>query len=286
MKQAAKISMLGAASPVQRTTSGECETTHSLHRDLVVATAQVSPENGKNQDRIFAFTSLIPSAGSSVSIALLAVADGVGGMEHSGLASDIAISTTSEFVLRHVILPSVMIDGISCQHGTIREVLKNAIREANHQVFSAGAERNTRICTTLTALLIVGSSGHLVHAGDSRAYAIEASGIRQLTTDHSIGARLVDIGQEVPGSGGRGILYRALGAAPEVEPQVTSFQLNGTIGFILCSDGLWSASGDSVFQEAAIGPARARTVCNHLLAAASKRLVDDASAIVAMFEQV
>lgn len=221
-----------------------------------------------------------------MTIAMLAIADGVGGLEDGGLASDIAISTASESVLRQVVLPSVTMNGISSRHGTIREVLATAMSQANHQVFEAGLGRNAKMCTTLTALLVVGASAHLVHAGDSRAYAIEASSIRQLTTDHSISARLADIGQEDGASGGRNVLYRALGAAPELEAQVSSFQLNGTTGFILCSDGLWSALDHSTIQQAATGSTRARAVCTALLAASSERLMDDASAIVAMFEQV
>jgi protein phosphatase len=86
------------------------------------------------------------------------------------------------------------------------------------------------------------------HVGDSRAYLLRGGAFRQLTTDHSLVAELVESGvltpEEAEHHPQRSAITRALGTEPAVE--VDLFTVAGEPGdvFLLCSDGLSSMVPD------------------------------------------
>ena len=95
------------------------------------------------------------------------------------------------------------IDGASpADDDAWQALLRKAAKAANSRVYEesrADAERKG-MGTTLTIALIVGERLHIASVGDSRAYLLNAAGVTangattaQLTSDHSLVARLVDI---------------------------------------------------------------------------------------------
>ncbi|MDA8280676.1 MAG: Stp1/IreP family PP2C-type Ser/Thr phosphatase [Actinomycetota bacterium] len=166
------------------------------------------------------------------SVALFAVADGMGGHAGGEVASRLAIDALQQAFARE---PSA-------------RGLVEAVRLANRAVW----ERSTQdpdvrgMGTTLTAAALVptrdGDRLVVSNVGDSRAYRYASGRLVQMTHDHSVAEELVARGElsvaEAAVHPHRHILTRALGVAPDVD--VDSWELAPARGerFVLCSDGL------------------------------------------------
>jgi protein phosphatase len=136
--------------------------------------------------------------------------------------------------------------------------------------------------TTLTATLIVGERVHIASVGDSRAYLINAAGVTedgatsaQLTSDHSLVARLVDIGQITPEQARthpqRNLLYRSIGTDPSVDVDTRSEQLKAGDVILLCSDGLINTVEDAEMARIATEQTDPQRACDQLVALANER---------------
>ena len=157
---------------------------------------------------------------------LVAVADGMGGHR----AGEVASATALE-ALRAAI--------------TSGRPLRESIEDANEAVFSKSlTDTDLRgMGTTLTAATLVTGGILLVgHVGDSRAYLLHDSELRQVTEDHSLVEELVREGRltadEAAVHPQRSIITRALGVDASVEVDVYPIELAPGDRFLLCSDGL------------------------------------------------
>jgi protein phosphatase len=132
-----------------------------------------------------------------------------------------------------------------------RDVLAQAIREANRRVFTMtspdevrGPAHAGRPGSTVVAVLVTPEGTEIAHVGDSRAYLAHAGQVVQLTKDHSAVQRLVDDGLISPAEAARhpeaNKIMRALGISPDVDVDVRAQPVPHVAGdvFVLCSDGL------------------------------------------------
>ena len=155
---------------------------------------------------------------------LVAVADGMGGLEEGELASKTALGALYKSLLA----------------GTD---LLEAVREANAAV---GREAGGRTMgTTLVAALISGRRAEIVNVGDSRAYQSDLLGLIQVTQDHTMAYEasrdgiIPMVGSEDESSPWGSALARYLGAGPEVEvDRFGPLDLLEGGWLLLCSDGL------------------------------------------------
>ena len=182
-----------------------------------------------NEDRILLRDRLARGA------ALYAVADGLGGHAGGGVASTMAVET----LVREV--PVLLERGL-----TPAEALALAVRRANADINAqAAGPEQSGMATTCTAALVAGQAVVLAHVGDSRAYLMRGTEIRQLTVDHSVVAELVRHGTLSPAAAGghaqRHVLTRALGTAPDVQVDVLAVPLRARDTLLLVSDGVHSA---------------------------------------------
>jgi protein phosphatase len=227
-----------------------------------------------NQDSVYAGT--IKLHGSTARLAL--VADGMGGAKAGEQASRIASEVTQAQLRRDA-------DGQSPPDDSAwQDLLRKAAREANRRVYEesrADAERKG-MGTTLTIALIVDERLHVASVGDSRAYLLNADGVTedgatttQLTSDHSLVARLVDIGQITPEQARthpqRNLLYRSIGTDPSVEVDTLSEQLKPGDVVLLCSDGLVNHLRDEEIAQIALEQPNADRACEQLVALANER---------------
>src|SRR5215216_1636403 len=113
--------------------------------------------------------------------------------------------------------------------------------------------------TTLTVAGVMGNDLIIGHVGDSRAYVLRDSDLKQLTTDHTLAQALIDAGvanRDDPASRSmRHVLTAAVGSLSEkVVPQVQLFKLSDDDQLLLCTDGLTETVEDvtiaSVLREA------------------------------------
>ncbi|MCB9451025.1 MAG: serine/threonine-protein phosphatase [Anaerolineaceae bacterium] len=169
---------------------------------------------------------------------LFVVADGMGGHEQGERASAMATDVISrEFAqsLKDSSMPII-------------EALVNALETANRAIL----EEIPRSGTVVTAAVLVGRKAHIVHVGDTRAYLIAGDSIEQLTHDHSLVQRLIDMGQhEQAEHYPPNILYRALGQFELLEVDTFTRQLPAGGRLLLCSDGLWGVLKPEEIQRIA-----------------------------------
>lgn len=173
---------------------------------------------------------------------LAVVCDGMGGVSGGLEASTIASHTFADYVGKE--LEEFSDDGLSPNRA--REILSNALRFANKEVFDASCENDalTGMGTTLVAVLVFDGSIYAVNVGDSRMYLISNTDITQITHDHSYVQFLVDIGQmsedEAKVSSNRNIITRAVGTSEEIESDFFSVDTTDCENplLLLCSDGL------------------------------------------------
>lgn len=171
---------------------------------------------------------------------LLAVADGMGGVQAGEIASEMVIDTLSTFPFRH---------------DNPEESLAEAVRKANGFIYAkaAGQPEFRGMGTTVTAAFIRGEQALLAQVGDSRAYLIRDGEIRRLTQDHSLVGELVRNGsitaEEAMLHPQRNLLTRALGTGPEVDVDLISLSLTLDDVLILCTDGLTSLVEDRELKD-------------------------------------
>ncbi len=158
-----------------------------------------------------------------------AVADGMGGHQAGEVASAIAIR---EFT-----------DEIRGKEPN-EEVLKHAVRRANHAIYEEGARDPYKrgMGTTLTALWYDEDNVYLTHVGDSRAYLLRNRALMQLSNDHSLVGELVALGEITPEQAlihpQRNFITRALGTGRRTEPDILHLDFQPGDAWLLCSDGL------------------------------------------------
>ena len=197
---------------------------------------------------------------------VFAVADGLGGHNAGDVASRLAIEPIRDLDRR--------IGEVPDDH--VADTLADAVLEANRAVYkrAQGDARVRGMGTTLTAIAVADGSAHLAHVGDSRCYLLRGGAISQLSSDHTLVARMVQEGKLTPEQAEshpqRSILTRALGAEPEIDVDSLEISLLPGDRLLLCSDGL-----SSVITEESI-----RSVLEDAidLDAACTRLIEEANA--------
>ena len=198
------------------------------------------------------------------------VADGMGGVAGGEIASRLALSKLVELVvdtsdwvlsLKQQTDVNTVLDRMTDRFLQIDSAVR---READHDYTLQG------MGTTLTVAAALGTDLLVGHVGDSRAYLLHDSTLRQLTTDHTLAQALIDAGVADPDDPAsrsmRHVLTAAVGSlGQEVEPQVQLFKLQRGDQLLLCTDGLTETVEDltiaGVLQEAA----SAQTACQALV---------------------
>ena len=196
---------------------------------------------------------------------VLIVADGMGGHQGGGEASQIAVDSVREayFKLGDVSPSQALIAGLQLAHERILEYAK-----VYPELEGMG--------TTCTAAAVLGHSLYYAHCGDCRMYLVHEQSIRCLTRDHSFVGQLVESGvislDEAAVHPQRHILSAALGSGDEVSADVSSSPVKLQVGDIvmICSDGLWGQFKDEEIRATLVaGPLP--KACQSLLDQANQR---------------
>lgn len=172
----------------------------------------------------------------SGSVAWAVVCDGMGGANGGNVASAMAVKTISEHI------NSAYRDGMSSN--SIRYLLMSAVSAANADVFDAAQNNDTLfgMGTTVVAVIIVNGIAHIAHAGDSRAYLINESGMEQITRDHSVVQSMIENGEiteeEAKYHPNRNVITRALGVNERIDADYNEINLTDGDAILICTDGL------------------------------------------------
>jgi serine/threonine protein phosphatase PrpC len=235
----------------------------------------------QNEDALFTLNAVLSQGEDLLPIGLYIVADGMGGHEGGEQASSLGVRLVANWILSKIYRSFLLDIENSGNRQPINEVLTEAAVVANskvNEVCPAGAG------TTLTCAFVLGTNAFLAHVGDSRAYIITRNTIRQLTTDHSLVNRLIELGQITPEEAKthpqRNVLYRALGRAGnlEVDTGLQSLPFNSSL--LLCSDGLWGMVPESAILKIVNAAPSPQAACRHLVAQANENGGEDNITVV------
>ncbi len=213
---------------------------------------------------------------------LYVVADGMGGAEAGEVASAIAVEAIREYVTNHV--------GAMPKNGA-PEVLRQALEAANTRIleYQTAHPESRGMGSTGVAALIVPDECAVAWVGDSRAYLSESGQLRQITRDHSLVQRLIEIGQITPEEARhhehKNVITRALGARPQgpAGAEALSVRLKRGERLMLCSDGLTTHVEDAAIAEILRRHQEPDAAARELVAAANAGGGTDNISVAAIF---
>ncbi len=174
--------------------------------------------------------------------ALFLVADGMGGHAAGEVASEIAVDTVSNVYYQD-------------DSDDVAVSLLHAIRRANASIYQRAAENmlRTGMGTTCVAAVLRGNMAYIANVGDSRAYLLHGSQVKQISQDHSWVAEQVRAGllteDQARTHAQRNVITRCLGTQAEVDIDVFQEELNDGDSLVLCSDGLSGLISDEELRR-------------------------------------
>jgi len=207
----------------------------------------------------------------STPVGLYVVADGMGGHQGGEVASAVCIQSIAQQILKTVLAPALSQEPLD---GDVLEtVLREAVQVANKQIHDQRRSMGTDMGTTVVMALVVGDRAYVANVGDSRAYLVDSRSIKQITVDHSLIQRLIDLGQLTPEGAKthpqRSAIYRVLGDKPAVDVDTFVQPLRPGQRLLLCSDGLSGMLEDDRIQQIVVTTPDPQTACTALVEAAN-----------------
>ena len=237
-----------------------------------VATAADIGGRDTQQDRVEVFST--EDGGELLAV----LADGMGGHEGGSLAAEVIVETAREYWNDHLanpMRPAEMLDGIA--------------KKAHHLANEMGKERGIRPHATYVALHLDHYTAHWAHVGDSRLYVFRDGVLEHRTRDDSLVQTLVDAGElkesEMSEHPDANKVLESVGGSSQPTANLGKGEVSAGDGFLLCSDGLWSAleaeeMGRLVHEEPA--PSAVRTLVTRAVERAGKDADNTTAAVIRM----
>jgi len=224
-----------------------------------------------NEDAVLVFTASHDGDEMLPPFGLFILADGMGGHQSGEVASSLAARTVGNYVIQHFYLPILISQDRDTAQPALNELLVNAFQAANRAL----AKQVPGGGTTLTCALAFGSRVYIAHVGDSRAYTIAKDGtLTQITQDHSLVDRLIELGQLSPAEAlnhpQKNVLYRAVGQEGILEVDTYTQAIPEEGRLLLCSDGLWGLVNEEKIVTIIMEAADPQEACDQLVAAANR----------------
>jgi protein phosphatase len=203
-----------------------------------------------NEDSILALDYTRESMLDPAESHLYVVADGMGGAEAGEVASAIAVETIRSYIESQ--LEDCGRDG---RKGA--QILTAALESANSRIieYVASHPESRGMGSTGVCALLAPPEAAVAWVGDSRGYLMEGATLRQVTKDHSLVQRLVEIGQitaeEAHTHEHKNVITRSLGARQSgpAGAEAVALKLKRGDKLMLCSDGLTAHVDDREIKD-------------------------------------
>lgn len=204
-------------------------------------------------------------------LALVVVADGLGGHEAGDQASGLVIRTVGAALapLFAEALSDPQTD-LSAPH--LSEAIRRALQDANRAVYSqAQKEPQWRgMGATVAAVVIADGQAVIGHVGDCRVYHFAGEELRQVTCDQTLVARMVELGQlseeEALTHPSRNEVTHAVGRHLDLSAAMYDLKLATGDWLIAASDGLHALVNRRDMQNAmSQAPSSAIALAHHLV---------------------
>lgn len=179
------------------------------------------------------------AVGADPALGLFILADGLGGYNAGEIASIMAVSSLLAELSQAY--EQAQADGDLFDPS---RVLRDTLVLMNANIFRAALNSTAfeGMATTVVVAWLLGDTLWVGHTGDSRLYRFRNGELEQLTRDHSFSQELLDAGmvseEEARMLPAKNLVTRALGASPDIEPEVNPYDAVPGDLLLLCSDGL------------------------------------------------
>ncbi len=217
-----------------------------------------NPRRKRNEDALL----VMPEKG------IYLVADGVGGRRGGEVASRTVVETFEEIFSQEV-------------HDDRALVLLGAIDLCNQKIHEESINNREieGMASTVALVSVAGDLALVAHVGDSRVYRFDTQGLICLTEDHSevndalrSGLITEDQAQRHPR---RNVINRAVGAEPEVEPELVRIVLDDWTSLLICTDGVTRHLADEEIEALLRTGLHPQTICSMIRQQCHERGADD-----------
>ena len=185
-------------------------------------------------------------------LGLYVVADGMGGQAAGEVASRMAVDVIAQFIKltdeqRDITWPTGYIPDLTWGQNRLR----GAMLLANNEIYHSAQEDAGLRGMGTTAVCALSEESHLdlAHIGDSRIYLMRDGALRLMTQDHSWISEQVQKGilseDQARNHPYRNVVTKALGAGPDIEPDLSAIEMVDGDIVLLCTDGLTSMLTDA-----------------------------------------
>ncbi|HEY5703230.1 MAG TPA: Stp1/IreP family PP2C-type Ser/Thr phosphatase [Gammaproteobacteria bacterium] len=172
-------------------------------------------------------------------LALVVMADGMGGYKAGEVASAIAVTTI------HLAIQTARLGKTKKRvDGHVPGLIRRAINQANSNIYAMA--RSNPECygmgTTVICSLLSGQKLFIGNVGDSRLYRYRDNDLEQITRDHTLIQEMIDRGMYTPEEANakmpKNLVTRALGLENNVEVDIVEETIVTGDIYLLCTDGL------------------------------------------------
>lgn len=204
---------------------------------------------------------------------IVAVADGMGGHRSGDVASQLAVSTLTDFftivVGRDGTWPFPADPNLTDEENYV----VTSLRLANRRIFdrSLRTMADFGMGTTIVAAMFNKASDRVTvgHVGDSRCYRVRGPEILQMTRDHSLVSDAKHMAPWMTAEEVRqlppNVITRALGIREDVLVDLITEQTAVGDIYVLCSDGLSGMVSDPMIHEIVTSTASLEEACRSLI---------------------
>lgn len=220
-------------------------------------------------------------------LAVLVVADGMGGHEAGDYASGLTVRTVGKS-LAPLLSQSLAGDTASVTIDALANAGIQALVEANREVIQhAKSESRKGMGATAIVSTVWNGQAAISHVGDCRAYHLHDGKLTQVTQDQTLVARMVEMGTLTPEEArkhpSRNEVSQAIGRNPDLKPSRHLVALEPGDWLLLACDGL-PAHVDNVQLEMTLNaaPESAGQLAQELLDMTNQRGGSDNCTILAV----
>jgi protein phosphatase len=217
-------------------------------------------------------------------LALVAVADGMGGYEAGDRASALVVRHLGEAF-------APLLARALSQAATPEDVaalLDKAIKSANAAVLQqAQSDPHCQgMGATLAAVVVNDDQVRIGHVGDCRVYFVRAGDLKQVTRDQTLVARMVDLGTLTPEEARlhpqRNEVTQAVGKHPDIRPEAYQLQFRAGDWLLIASDGLHAHVDETGLLAAVLEAKSPGGLAQHLVSLADEGGGSDNCTVVAI----
>jgi protein phosphatase len=218
------------------------QTAGTLRLDVAGVTS-VGRERSRNEDSFLVQHLTWSDLNQNHQLALVIVADGMGGHAGGDQAARLALRTIGA-TLAPLLTAALGTEHREVTRAGLANSIDGAIKEANRAVQQAAAADRRYKGMGATAAVVVVWNGRVVigHVGDCRVYHQHAGRLNQLTRDQTLVNRMVELGQlrpeEAVGHPAGSQVLQAVGTRTAIEPARYKLKLVPGDWLLVACDGL------------------------------------------------